>query len=133
MAQHKQEDVIWRLRARVESQIQHAVHVIASAERTVVVGTLDQITIKDGVKAVVTIGRGAEALHEFCDAQGKQVLVVVAGAADHTVGMCEIQGEADQRAMDLGHEYHDDDGGGMTGADVDADGVIRHPAQAEAV
>ena len=46
-------------------------------------------------------------------AGGKEVLVVVANAGDHTAGMDDIRGESDQRAMDLGHEYREDDGGGM--------------------
>jgi ribosome modulation factor len=32
--------------------------------------------------------------------------------------MDEVKGEADQRAMDLGHEYHDNDGGGMMNGEV---------------
>jgi ribosome modulation factor len=30
----------------------------------------------------------------------------------NTAGMTDFQGEDDQRGMDLGHEYHDNDGGG---------------------
>ncbi|MDE2097799.1 MAG: cell division protein FtsK [Patescibacteria group bacterium] len=52
---------------------------------------------------------------------GKAVLVVVANAGDYTAGMDEVQGEADQRAIDLGHEYRDDDGGGMEGNTVDGE------------
>lgn len=113
MSEAKQNDVIDRLRARVESNVKMAVHLIASEGRTVVAGDLDQITIKDGVKAVVKFGSRAENLHELYDVAGKAVLVVVANAADHTQGMDEISGESDQRSMDLGHEYHDNDGGGM--------------------
>jgi ribosome modulation factor len=111
----KQDDIIDRLRSRVETNVKMAVHLIASEGRTVVSGDLDQITIKDGAKAVIKISRAAESLHELYDAQGKAVLIVVSGAAEHTGGMDEIRGEADQRAMDLGHEYHEDDGGGMDG------------------
>jgi ribosome modulation factor len=109
----KQDDIIDRLRDRVTSNVRMAVHLVASQGRTVVVGDLEQITIKDGTKAVIKIGRGAESLHELYDAQGKAVLIVVSDAGDHTGGMDEIHGEADQRGLDLGHEYHDNDGGGM--------------------
>lgn len=44
------------------------------------------------------------------------MLIVAAGEGEYTGGMNKIKGEADQRAMDLGHEYHDNDGGGMNGA-----------------
>ena len=104
--QKKQDDIIDRLRSRVESNVKMAVHLLASQGRTVVAGDLDQITIKDGVKAQLV---GPVFLN--------------AGAGDHTIGMDEIQGESDQRAMDLGHEYHDNDGGGMDGASNDGNVV----------
>lgn len=109
----KQEDIISRLRDRVITNVRMVAHLIASQGRTVVVGDLEQITIKDGTKAVIKIGRGAESMHELYDAQGKAVLIVVSDASDHTGGMDELKGEADQRGLDLGHEYHDNDGGGM--------------------
>lgn len=121
LSQKKQDDIIDRLRSRVESNVKMAVHLLAAEGRVTIAGDLDQITIKDGVKAVVKFGTGAANLHELYDVAGKAILLVVANAADHTGGMNEIEGEADQRAMDLGHEYHDNDGGGMDGDVVDAE------------
>lgn len=118
LSKAKQDDVIDRLRARVESNVKMAVHMLAAEGRVTIAGDLDQITIKDGVKAVVKFGTGAANLHELYDVAGKAILLVVANAADHTGGMNEITGESDQRAMDLGHEYHDNDGGGMDDGDV---------------
>lgn len=113
LPQTKQDDVIERLRKRVDDNVKMAVHLIASNGRTVVQGDLEQITIKDGAKAVIKIGRHAESLHELYEAQGHAVLIVVSGAEEHTGGMDEIRGESDQRAMDLGKEYTDQDGDGM--------------------
>lgn len=107
IAKSKQDDIIDRLRKRVETNVKMAVHLLSSQGRTVVVGDLEQITIKDGAKAVIKIGRSAESLHDLYDAQGKAVLVIVSDAGEHTGGMDGITGEEDQRAMDLGHEYHD--------------------------
>lgn len=123
LTKKKQDDIIDRLRNRVETNVKMAVHMLAAEGRTVVAGDLDQITIKDGVKAVVKFGTGAANLHELYEVAGKSVLVVVANAADHTGGMNDVTGEDDQRAMDLGHEYHDNDGGGMDGHVVDAPGL----------
>lgn len=105
LSQKKQDDVIDRLRNRVETNVKMAVHLISAEGRTVVAGDLDQITIKDGVKAVVKFSSAAPNLHELYEASGKAVLVVVANPAQHTGGMDEVKGESDQRAMDLGHEY----------------------------
>lgn len=140
LSQKKQDDIIDRLRARVQANIAMAVHTLASAGRTVVAGDLDQITIKDGVKAVIKFSAAAPSLHELYDAQGKAVLVVVAGAADHTAGMDEVKGQSDQRGLDLGGEYTAEDGDGMNGPQdgdiVDAEfrpaGAIEHqPLQEE--
>lgn len=122
LSEKKQNDVIDRLRARVQSNIAMAVHTLASSGRTVVAGDLDQITIKDGVKAVIKFSAAAPSLHELYDAQSKAVLVVVASAEDHTGGMDEVRGESDQRAMDLGKEYTSEDGDGMNGPT--GDGVV---------
>lgn len=123
LSESKQNDIIDRLRDRVDANVKMAVHLIASQGRTVVAGDLDQITIKDGVKAVVKFGPNAANLHDLYDVAGKAVLVVVADAENHTGGMGEIKGDGDQRVMDLGHEYHDNDGGGMDDHVVDAPGL----------
>lgn len=125
LSQKKQDDVIDRLRNRVETNVKMAVHLVASEGRTVVAGDLDQITIKDGVKAVVKFSSAAPNLHELYEASGKAVLVVVANPAQHTGGMDEVRGEADQRAMDLGHEYDPNgDGKGMEGSAGDDTNVV---------
>lgn len=121
MPKRKQNDILDRLRDRVAANVKMAVHLISASGRIVVNGELEQITIKGGAKAVINVSRGAESLHDFYDAQGTEVLIVVSGGvAAHTAGMDEIKGEDDQRAFDLGHEYHDNDGGGMD-AEADSD------------
>lgn len=87
LAKSKQDDIIDRLRKRVETNVKMAVHLLSSHGRTAVVGDLEQITIKDGAKAVIKIGRSAESLHDLYDAQGKAVLVIVSDAGEHTGGM----------------------------------------------
>ncbi len=128
----KQDDVIDRLRARVETNVKMAVHLLAANGRTVVAGDLEQITIKDGVKAVVKFGPNAANLHELYDVAGKAVLLAVANAADYTGGMEQVRGESDQRAMDLGHEYKpNSDGEGMGNDDNIVDAEIKElPAPA---
>lgn len=124
LSKARQDDIIDRLQARVERNVGMAVHLLAAEGRVVVAGDLDQITIKDGVKAVVKFGSNAANLNELYEHSGKMVLVVVANPADHTGGMDDIEGEHDQRAMDLGHEYHNNDGGGMDGQPpIDPEGL----------
>lgn len=128
----KQDDVIDRLRDRIEYNVRMAVHLIAAEGRTVVSGDLDQITIKDGVKAIVKFSSSAQNLHELYESSGKAVLVVVANPAQHMGGMQDVTGESDQRAMDLGHEYDPNgDGKGMDGV-IDVVAAIEHkPLESE--
>lgn len=132
LSKAKQDDIIDRLRSRVGNAVKMAVHLIASEGRTVVVGDLDQITIKDGVKAVVKFGASAANLHELYDSSGKAVILVVASATAHTGGMDEVKGEEDQRGLDLGHEYHENDGGGMEGEVIEGEAKALPPPDDEA-
>lgn len=110
----KQDDIIDRLRSRVEHNVKMAIHILAADGRTVVVGKLDQITIKDGIKCVVTVGSKQDNLHEMYDATGKAVLMIVSDVKDNMVGAGDIEGEVDQRGLNMGHEYKpNSDGEGM--------------------
>lgn len=136
MPKKKQDDVINRLRARVEHNVRMAVHLIASDNRTTIVGDLDQVTSKDGIKAVFKISSASKGRHHLLDSVGKACLIVIADADETVGGMDEVQGEADQRAMDLGKEYTDQDGDGMDDGVVDVEATevqtIEHqPLQVE--
>lgn len=120
----KQDDVIDRLRSRVENQIKMAVHVLASDGRTTIAADLEQVTAKDGIKAQFKISQASQGRHDLFDSVGRACLIVLANAEDHTDGMNDIQGEDDQRAMNLGKEYTDEDGAGMPDDDV-VDAEIR--------
>lgn len=127
MSESRQNDLIDRLRNRVETNVKMAVHIIASNGRTVVAGDLEQIVIKDGVKAVLKFSESAPSIDELYRSTGKAVLVTVASAAEFTGGMDEVRGESDQRAMDLGQEYTDQDGDGMGDDDhgpIDVEGRV---------
>lgn len=124
LSQSRQDDIIDRLRNRIETNVGMAVHLIASEGRAVVVGTLDQVVIKDGIKANFVIQKSAESRVDLFDAQGKECLIVVAGSGGEFLGgMDEVQGEPEQRSMNLGEEYQKNDGGGMDDDVVDAEFV----------
>ncbi len=113
LSKDRQDDVIDRLRARVETNVKMAVHLLNSQGRVTIPADLEQFVSKDGVKVVFKVSPHAAGIVELMQATGKTCLLVVADADDHLLGMDEVTGEPDQRAFDLGHEYHDNDGGGM--------------------
>lgn len=111
----EQDDVIDALRKSVRTATDSAVRLIASNSSTTVVGDLEQVTIKDGVKAQITVSKNAENLPELFDAVGSEVLIVCASNAVYDKDLDKVQGEDDQRSLDLGKEYTDEDGAGMDG------------------
>lgn len=113
LSQFKQQDVIDRLRSRVETNVRMAVHLIASEGRSTVVGDLESVAIKDGIKATFIVSKGNESRHDLFDAVGKACLLIVADVRDFTAGMGDVKGEPDQRAMD---GLEPDDGGAGDGA-----------------
>jgi hypothetical protein len=80
LSERKQDEVIDRVRRRCEDAIQQAVHFIYSEGRTVITADLEQLTAKDGIKAVLTLNRHDENRHELLDSVGKPVLVIVGDA-----------------------------------------------------
>lgn len=99
LSQAQQDDVIWRATRRVESSVRAAVNIIAADGRKVITSTLEQITAKDGIKAVCVLGKHDPNRHELLDSVGKAVLIVVADCDEYSGG--EIpKGESDQRALD---------------------------------
>lgn len=120
----KQDEIIDRLRNRVEDNVKMAIHILAADGRTIVVGELDQITIKNGIKVVVTVGAKQENLHEMYDATGKSVLMIVSDVKDHMVGTKDIEGEVDQRGLNMGHEYKPNSDGEGMGDNAVIDGEV---------
>lgn len=132
LSKAKQDDVIDRLRKSVQHHVDMAVHIIVSDDRTVVAGTLEKVTIKGNVEAVIKFDTNTGNLPELfaaaADKESKAVLVVVADSKDYTQGMDSVRGEDDQRSIDMGHEYKpNSDGDGMDDKDVSDTEVIGLP------
>lgn len=124
MSKHQQDDTLDAIRAGVQEQVKKAVELIAARDRVHVIGTLEQITIKNGVRASVMIGKSCPGLSRLFECQGEAVAVVVAHPGEELKGIFDIKGQDDQRGLDLGHEYKpNSDGEGMEGATQGVDGA----------
>ena len=98
LSEDKQDDMIKRVNARVGEAIREAVRMIASDSREVITAELEQITAKDGIKAVVTLAKHDPNRHALLDSVGKAVLIVVADAQQFMGGDSP---EADPNQRDL--------------------------------
>lgn len=78
LSEDQQDDVIERATSRVGDAVSAAVRMIAADSREVVTAELEQITAKDGIKAVCTLAKHDKNRHALLDSVGKAVLIVVA-------------------------------------------------------
>lgn len=109
MPQYRQDTVIDRARERIQTAVEHAVNLIVSEGKTVVIGDLEAVNIKGDIKATFVIAKGNEtnAKDALYAAVGQACSIIVSDVSAFTGGMHEIKGEADQRSMDIGSEYEE--------------------------
>jgi hypothetical protein len=86
LSEFQQDEVIGRVRQRVEFNVRQAVKLIASEGREVITAELEQITAKDGIKAVCTLAKHDPNRHALLDSVGKAVLIVVADSSQFLNG-----------------------------------------------
>lgn len=86
MTEDEQREQIISAKEAANHLVREAVKIIASEGRKVIAATLDKVTVKDGIKAEISLAKTDELRHELIDSQGQAVLVVVAGVE-------EFQGE----------------------------------------
>lgn len=100
LSQSDQDVIIARLDNRVCYAIAQAVRTIAAKGRPTVRATIDQLTAKDGIKAVLSLSKADPQRHALLDAVGQQVVIVVADAEGFMGGDLPA-GEPDQRDLPM--------------------------------
>lgn len=116
----RQNEVIERLQTQITHAVGRAVYTIASAERTTLVGKLEQVNSKEKIKATFVIDPRAEGRHELSDTVGKDCLLVIASSSEYLDGIDQIKADPDQSPLDLNGGDRDMSQDGAWGADLDA-------------
>lgn len=96
MDEISQQDVIDRVRRRVAYNVTQAIHIIASDERPTIVANLEQITVKNGVKAVMQLSKKDPSFHDLADATGEDLLIVLPHVEQYTGQEVSIEADPDQ-------------------------------------
>lgn len=99
LSQERQEDVIERVQNRVSTAVRGAVEILAAKGRIAIAATLEQVTVKDGIKAVVTLSRSDARRHDLIDACGQNLLLVVADATENMGGANAHKPDPDQPGL----------------------------------
>lgn len=100
-AQHQ---MIERLRKRTRTLIEEGLNILFRGQYPAIPAELDSITIKNGISAKITIAKGQKDWHELADAQGTQILLIIADPEQYAARMDEIKAVADQGDLFTG-EY----------------------------
>jgi len=98
-SEEEQGDIIYGATAIATNLVREVVKIVAAAGRKCIVGDLEQVTIKDGYKAVITLSKSSEYRHELADSQGKAVLVVVADMEEFVGEKAPAKPTPDQRVL----------------------------------
>lgn len=96
LSQLDQEMVIERLSTRIDNLIKRALHIMASKDRAAILGTMDSVTIKSGVKATISISKNSPHILDLYENTGQPMLLIAASHAEFTDGMDTVVGESDQ-------------------------------------
>lgn len=107
ISEHEQDAVLQRLDQRVSGATRQAIELFATSGIARVKATMEQITIKDGIKAVLSLSRFDAQRHEVVDAQGQTVYIVLANPEQFTDAPHEHKPDADQQALDLDKNLKD--------------------------
>ena len=102
LAENEQSEVIDRVRRRTAEAVEQCVELIAVEGFARIRAKVDSVTVKDGIKAVLTLSQHDAARHDLVDAQGATVYIVVADPDQFSGGTESIQPEPDQGALVLG-------------------------------
>lgn len=100
LSEAQQKDRIQMAEIFAEDAIRKMVRTIASENRAVIQATVEQVVVKDGIKAVLTLSKSSEHRYELMDAQGDDVLLVVANS-DKFMGGEMPQPDPDQKSFDF--------------------------------
>ena len=99
MPQAKQEEVIGRVDKRVTAMLRDALDVLVGYEFPVATAHLEQVTVKEGIKAVVTMSKHSPDRHAIIDSVGYDVRLAIADPEMFAGQPGKVTSEPDQREI----------------------------------
>lgn len=98
LKQHEQTRLLEKMESDIRTAVNDAIDLIASNQRLTFRAAVDQVVFKDGVKAVLTMGKTEEA-HCLADAEGSYVTVVIEDRSTLLEVGDATQGDPDQKPL----------------------------------
>jgi hypothetical protein len=97
----KQREIIHHVDEHCRDIVTQAVTIIAAHGRRTIKAQIEQITVKDGIKAVLSLSKFDQNRHNLIDAQGSTVLIVIADAEQFVGERAEVPIKPDQPILAL--------------------------------
>lgn len=108
MSEDQQDDAISRIRTRCAAAITSAVSIISTRGFEAVSATVDSVTFKDGVKAVLKLPFASQGAHQLADSEGGIVQVVFASIDEFcSLATAPKPGPDQADLAGIGEEYSD--------------------------
>lgn len=109
MSQTEQQEALDRMELQVSDAVRQVVRIIMSENTVNVPAKIESVTYKDGCKVVLkAIGPIENTIH-LAEAEGKIVSVIIPDTDGMLNGDGKPEAEPDQRGLELGEEYSDED------------------------
>lgn len=107
LSESEQGHFLGRIELQCADAVRQAIRIIAAKGQINVPATVESVTFKDGVKAVLKLVSATEGSLDLALAAGHIVAIIIP-QGDHLVeGDGKPEPEPDQRALSLGEEYRD--------------------------
>lgn len=94
-----------------DNLVREVVRIVASEGRMVIGATLENVTVKDEIKAVMTMLKSDEGRHAIVDSVGSRVQIVVANAGKFMGQKEDARVDKDQPELAMGNVNEDDNDG----------------------
>jgi antitoxin component of RelBE/YafQ-DinJ toxin-antitoxin module len=101
LPEEQQQRILDRMGTQISSATKLAARRIVSTGQPSITATLQQITVKDGVKATLLFDRAEEALDALMHRVGSNLVLVLVDPNDYQTGVDEFTADADQPELPL--------------------------------
>lgn len=98
LKEHEKRKILDELHEDVDNAVRHAIDVIAGNARLVFRASVDQVVFKDGVKAVLSMGK-TESAHALADATS--VIVVIEDRESMLMTGDSLDVDSDQKSLEM--------------------------------
>jgi ASC-1-like (ASCH) protein len=104
MTQEDQRNIVTRVETVVRSSVHQAVHLIAVRGHDSVRALLEQVNVKDEIKAVLKCSKSDQLRHQLMDSAGDEVFIVIPKAWDLMGQRQPAETEPDQPSFEFDEE-----------------------------